>query len=128
MDDPIKQTRPVDVQVSVQGQPPAHHGKPNRQQGPGAAVELPKDLEMLSQKTRALERGLPGSLSSPSLLAEVPERSEAADNSAAEQTKETAAGKIHRAMSLGQAPAVLSRMTSWKEASKDYSAMQVHLP
>ena len=128
MDDLIEQTRPVNVQVSVEGQLPAHRGKPNRQQGPGAAVELPKELERLRQKTRSLERCLPGSLSSPSLLADVPERSEAADNAAVEQTKDTAAGKIHRAMSLDQMPAVISRMTSWKEASKDYSAMQVHLP
>jgi hypothetical protein len=56
----------------------------------------------------------------------VPERGVAADNAAADQTKDTAAEKIHRAMSLDQTPAVISRMTSWKEASKDYSAMQVY--
>lgn len=113
------------MQASPEDQLPQHRGKPNSQQTAVGEVETPPELQKISLKIRSLERGLPGSLSSPSLLAEIPDCDEADAKEAAAQASSAKEEKMQRAMSWHQAPAIVSRMTSWKGAGKDYSAMQV---
>ena len=113
------------MQASPEDQLPQHRGKPNSQQTPVGGHETPPELQKISLTIRSLERGLPGSLSSPSLLAEIPDCSEADVREAAAQASSAKEEKMQRTMSWNQAPAIVSRMTSWKEAGKDYNAMQV---
>ena len=113
------------MQASSKDQLPEHRGKPDLQWTTAGEDGDFLDLEKLSLKTRSLERGLPGSLSSPSILADSPANDEAHVEEAAAQALSAKEEKMQRAMSWGQAPAIVSRMTSWKEAGKDYNAMQV---
>ena len=115
------------MQASPEDQLPQHRGKPNSQQAAVGGVETPPELQKISLKIRSLERGMPGSLSSPSLLAEIPDCGEADVSDAAARASSAKEEKMQRTMSWNQAPAIISRMTSWKEAGKDYSAMQVLL-
>lgn len=113
--------------MSPEEQLSAHRGKPNPQQPLPSSSQKPPELRELSLKTRSLERGVPASVSSPSLslLADDSERNRVHGKEAENFcTKEE---KMQRAMSWSQAPAIISRMTSWKEAGKDYNAMQVRI-
>lgn len=117
----------LDLQVSPERQLSAHRGKPSSQQPLPSEAQKPPELRELSLKTRSLERGVPASVSSPSLslLADDSQRNGVHEKEAVARDNSTKEEKMQRAMSWSQAPAIISRMTSWKEAGKDYNAMQV---
>ena len=113
------------MQASFEGQLPEHRGKPKFQQTPAGNDEASPGLERLSMKMRSLERGMPGSISSPNILADIPNSDEAHGKEAAAQALAAKEAQMQRCQSWSQAPAIISRLTSWKEAGQDYSAMQV---
>ena len=114
-----------ELQVDFQEQPKAHHQEPSSQHESASRHETDGELEGLSEISRSLERGVPASVSSPNLLAELLPQHAAQSKQAVAQRAASDGTKMHRSTSWGQAPAVISRLTSWKEAEKDYSAMQV---
>ena len=113
------------VQASSEDQLPEHRGKHNLQHIPAAKDDAPPSLETMSLKIRSLERGLPGSISSPSILADTPDHGETHVKEAPAQASATAKGDIQRCQSWSQEPSIVSRLTSWKGAGQDYTAMQV---
>ena len=114
-----------ELQADPQERLKGHGHEPSSQQESAGRHETDGELEGLSQISRSLERGVPASVSSPNLLADTLQQHAAQSKQAGAQRAASASKEIHRSTSWGQAPAVISRMTSWKEAEKDYSAMQV---
>ena len=113
-----------ELQVDSEERLNAHGHESSSQQESAGRHETGGELEGLSQTSRSLERGMPASVSSPNLLAETLQQHVAQSKQGSAQRTASEGNKIHRSTSWGQAPAVISRMTSWKEAEKDYSAMQ----
>ena len=114
----------LNVQASSMDQLPGHRGEPDSQHTPATKDEIPS-LEAFSLNIRSLERGMPGSTSSPSILADTPDNDETHAKKPAAQPSTTAQEKMQRCQSWSQEPAIVSRLTSWKGAGKDYNAMQV---
>ena len=114
-----------ELQVDPQERLKGHGHESSSQQGAAGRHETDGELEGLSQISRSLERGVPASVSSPDLLADTLQQHAAQRKQVGAQRTASEGARMHRSTSWGQAPAVISRMTSWKEAEKDYSAMQV---